>query len=630
MSKDKLKVGKLFRFCELDRAAVDQEARLVELSFSSEVELERWFGIEILDHGRSSVRLDRLKSGGAVLLDHNTRDLVGVVEKVRIEDRRGKATVRISKSARGEEVFQDLVDGIRRWVSVGYLVHKAKLEEERDDAPDVYRVTDWEPLEVSFVSIPADATVGVGRDAGDDVREIEVELPDSREDKKEVREMSDKVLEAAKERKAPEVDVTEVLSQERERSKVIADLGRRFKEPELAEKFIGEGKSVDEFRQVVLDRIDQRGAKSIDPEARPTPDLLGMSDKEVRQFSFFRLVRWLLDKSDGRIAEEAAFERETCISWMKKRGLESRGAFIPPDVFYRAPFLTRDPITVTSEGADLKPTIHDSANFIELLRASRPVTRRARVLTGLSGDVLIPRHATGASAVFATEVAAATETTPTFDQVLLAPNRLAAWTEISRRTMIQFSPDIENLIRTDLINAISEKIEDVAIEGGGTAEPDGIIETSGIGSVTVSGSNIDWEAVVNLEREVDADDALMGSLAYLTSPTVRAAMKRVEIASNTGQFIFDRQTPNAPVNGYPLDVTTMCPTDLGVGDNLAACIFGNFNDLLIAFWDTIELLVNPYSRDKEGIIRIMVNHEADIAIRHPESFAAILDIDPTA
>ena len=143
--------------------AFDEEARTVELSFSSEEPYERWWGTEILDHAESAVRLGRLNNGGALLMDHNGRDQVGVVERAWISGRKGRAVVRFGRSARAQEVFQDVIDGIRKLVSVGYRIVEMVLA-QRDGDNATYRVTDWEPYEISLVSIPADTTVGVGRE----------------------------------------------------------------------------------------------------------------------------------------------------------------------------------------------------------------------------------------------------------------------------------------------------------------------------------------------------------------------------------------------------------------------------------------------------------------------------------
>lgn len=155
----------LTRSFDLDRASIDENARTVSVVFSTETDkVERWFGREILDHSPKSVRLGRLNNGAPFLADHSSRDQIGVIESAKIDGKRGQALVRFSKSARGEEMFQDVRDGIRSKVSVGYRVHSMVLERE-DKAMPTYRVNDWEPFEVSLVSIPADDDAGIRSDA---------------------------------------------------------------------------------------------------------------------------------------------------------------------------------------------------------------------------------------------------------------------------------------------------------------------------------------------------------------------------------------------------------------------------------------------------------------------------------
>lgn len=139
----------------------DDDARTVELSFSSEEPVARWEGLEILDHSPGSIRTERLQNGAPLLMDHDTRDQIGVVESVKFgSDRKGRAVVRFSRNARADDIYRDVVDGIRGNVSVGYLIHETHKE-----GANSYRVTDWEPYEISIVSVPADTTVGVGRSA---------------------------------------------------------------------------------------------------------------------------------------------------------------------------------------------------------------------------------------------------------------------------------------------------------------------------------------------------------------------------------------------------------------------------------------------------------------------------------
>ena len=151
------------------RESLNEDTRTVDVVFSTETDqVERWFGVEILDHNPKSVRMSRLNNKAALLLDHDSRNQIGVVESAKIEGKRGLATIRFSRSQAAEEIFNDVKDGIRSKISVGYRVHGMIAEGQRakDGAnkTDVYRVNDWEPFEVSIVSIPADDGAGIRAD----------------------------------------------------------------------------------------------------------------------------------------------------------------------------------------------------------------------------------------------------------------------------------------------------------------------------------------------------------------------------------------------------------------------------------------------------------------------------------
>jgi len=133
---------------EMRSDAVSDENRTVELSFSSEAPVSRWWGSEILDHGKKSVRLGRLTDGVALLMDHNTRDQVGVVEKAWVDGKVCRAVVRFGRSERAEEIFLDVKDGIRKLVSVGYNIFEMVLEKSDKQGGETYRITDWEPFDI--------------------------------------------------------------------------------------------------------------------------------------------------------------------------------------------------------------------------------------------------------------------------------------------------------------------------------------------------------------------------------------------------------------------------------------------------------------------------------------------------
>lgn len=152
--------AKLYRDLELDLRAIDEEARTVPASLSSEIEIKRFFGTEVLEHSARAVNFERAKQGLPLLFGHDQRAPIGLVEDVRLDGDKLRGVLRFSKNARAEEIWNDVREGFLKNISIGYRIDK--WEESTDD--DVVRAIRWTPFEASIVSVPADHTVGVNRD----------------------------------------------------------------------------------------------------------------------------------------------------------------------------------------------------------------------------------------------------------------------------------------------------------------------------------------------------------------------------------------------------------------------------------------------------------------------------------
>jgi HK97 family phage major capsid protein len=581
----------------VERSAVNVEARTVELAFSSEAPYERYWGIEILDHSPKSMRAGRLKSGGALLMDHDTRDQVGVIESVRIDaDKVARAVVRFGKSARAEEVFADVADGIRRNVSVGYVIHEAVLEREVDGV-GTYRVTDWEPFEVSFVAVPADAGVGVGRSADADVAK-----PDSIPATPKGRTMSD----------TP--NAQDGIAQERARVSEIIKIGEAYKLQDLASAAARDGSSVDQFRAKAMEALAAA--------PKPTSDV-GLTEKEAQRFSVVRLVRALANPQDMNAREAAAFEFEASQAARDKSGkTQFRGhATIPSDV------LKRDlNVGTASAGGNSVSTDLLGGSFIEMLR-NRLVFMNmgATMLTGLVGNIAIPRQTGGASSYWVAEGGASTESQATIDQVTMGPKTVAGFTDATRRLLMQSSLDVEAFMQRDLVLAVQHALQQAGINGAGSAtEPRGILNVVGIGTLTgtTNGATLNDANIVGLETEVAVDNADIGNLAYLTNARVRGKAKTTYVDAGSGIKLWS--AGNTPLNGYGSYVTNAVPSNVtkGSGVNLSPIIFGNWADFIIGLWGGLDIMVNPYALADSGGVRVHVFQDCDMAVRHAESFAA--------
>ena len=596
--------SRVTRALTFDRAAINEESRTVELAFASETPYERWWGVEILDLAQPSVRLGRLTAGGPLLMDHDSRDHIGVIESVQIgTDRVGRAVVRFGKSARAEEVFQDVKDGIRQNVSVGYMIHKAVLVEQNEEQ-DTYRVTDWEPFEVSLVSVPADASVGIGRSA-------DAESPIEFIPLQEKQIMSDINVEEVR---------AEAVKSEQKRTQEIIAMGEQFKAygaDGVAAECLRNGKSVEETRAAIMTKIGTRALPSAD---------IGMTQEEARSFSFVRAIQAAVLIKDGKFSQArdiGGFELDASDAVAKKMGRESRGFFVPNEV------QKRDLLVGTpTAGGNTVATDLLASSFIDLLRNKMAVTGLgAKFLTGLVGQIAIPRQTAGATAYWVAENGAPTESQQAFDQVTMTPKTLGAFTDITRKLLLQSSIDVEGLVRNDLATVIAMAIDLAAINGSGASnQPTGILNTAGIGSVAggTNGLIPTWGNLVDLESQVAVANADLGALGYLTNAKVRGKLKQVSKVSGQNGFIWEDGT----VNGYATGVSNQVPSNLTKGTASGICsaiLFGNFADLIIGQWGNLDIMVDPYTGSTAGTVRVVALQDVDIAVRHAESFAAMKD-----
>ncbi|API60901.1 hypothetical protein BSL82_02325 [Tardibacter chloracetimidivorans] len=629
---------------EVRAESINEESRTVELSFSSEEPYERWWGVEILDHGRKAVRLGRLNGGAALLVNHDPDDQVGVVEKAWLDGKKGRALVRFGRSPRAEEVYQDVKDGIRKLVSVGYRIAGIKLESSENNQ-ETYRVTDWEPYEVSLVAVPADATVGVGRDGEAPAFDPRTLVSPEEEDDMNFQRRDGASPSAAPAGTtaaapvapapvpaAPTVDVAAATraatDAERARVQTITAMGGRLNCGELARDAIADGRSLEQF----IADYEQRAGNQIQIRVAEDP-AIGLTERETRQFSFVRLMNALANPNDRRANEAAAFEIECSQAAQVRTGqTEARGFRVPVDVL-RAPLIPQQrdlSVGTATAGGHTVATDLLAGSFIDMLRNALALTGLGvRMLTDLNGNIAIPRQTGGATAYWVGEAVALTESQQAFDQVAMSPKTLGAFTDYGRQLLMQSSIDIESFVRSDIAKVIALAIDLAGVNGSGTSnQPRGIMQTAGIGSVAggTNGAAPTWDHMVDLETAVSVANADLGSLGYLTNSKVRGKLKKTQKFSSTnGDPVWERGNE---VNGYRAAVSNQVPATLtkGTADGVcSAIIYGNWADMLIGLWGGLDLMVNPYILSPTGSVRVEAFQSLDVNVRHPESFSAMLD-----
>ena len=597
----------LYRQAEVGE--IEQEERTVNLAFSSEEPVERRFGMEVLDHNPESIRLGRLRGSGALLVNHNPDDLVGKVESVEVADRVARAKVRFGKSDRANEIFQDVKDGIRSGVSVGYQIHKLTEEGEKDAS--IFRATDWEPMEISLVAIPADATVGIGR--SEDGEAIETQI--------QYLERDIKMTEEVKTPEAPMVDVEAIKSQARDlevkRIQEVTAIGEQFSQGELARQMVSSGQSVDAMRKAVLENMP-----APKPEVQTPIDNLDMEPKEKRAYSMFRAI----GASASGDWSNAGLEREASKEIAKRIGREPRGFFTPSDINWGQRDMT---VGSATAGGNIVGTDHLGSEFIDALRPQLVLADLgAKMMTGLVGDVAIPALNAKTSTYWVAESAAPTEGAPTVRQVTMSPSTVGCYVDISRQLTKQNDPSAENIFRNDMVSQVASAIDSAGIQGSGSSnQPTGILNTSGIGSVAIgtNGGAPTWGSVVDNISQVAIDNALGGSLSFLTNPQVVGKLRQT--AKGSGDSVMIMNEGNT-LMGYQVAQTSNVPSTLTKGSTSGSCsalIFGNFNDLIIGQWGGTDVLVDPYTGSSTGTIRVVVFADIDIAVRHAQSFSSTQD-----
>jgi len=570
---------------------IDEEKRTVRMGVSSEEPVERSFGKEVLSHKAEDINMSFIQSKTApLLLDHDMTKQIGVIEEFRLDEeaKRTTALVRFGKSDLAREVFQDVVDGIRLNVSLGYRIDKMERVEKDDET--YYRAA-FTPMEVSMVSIPADQSrlVGVGRS--------QTKQTISHKEEKEMEDINEINLDEVKSQA-----FVEAQADFKRNSKEIIDLAKRHNKADLGNQAIQDGLSVEEFRGMLLENISN-------DKPLETPSEIGLDKQEIRRFSILRAIRAMANPTDRKLQEEAAFEFECSEAAGKIYGKTAQGVLLPPEVL--ANWGQRD--MNASDDSNLIGQDFRAGDFIDVLRNNSAVMPLATMLNGLSGDVKIPKKTAASAAAFiSSEGGAAGESEMTIGSVTMSPKTLGAFTDVTRQLMIQSSLDVENLIRNDLAAAMAIAIDDAALEGSGSSgNPTGITNTTGINTVSLSSAAAPTFAeIVSMESSLSVDNALLGDLSYIVHPTNAGTLKTTEKASNTAQFVLT----NGEMNGYPVVISPQITAN--------NYVFGNFNDLLVGMFGGLDLVVDPFTNSTSGTVRVVALQSVDVAVRHAVSFCA--------
>jgi HK97 family phage major capsid protein len=572
---------------------------------ASEEPYRRYDGNEILVHTPAAVDLSFLNSGNAPLLDsHNRHDglkaQIGVVERAWLDKKRLYVEVRFSRKEHAQEIMQDVIDGIVKNVSVGYTV----MRTEPSENPDEYRVVRWQPTEASFVSIPADTTVGVGRSATVRTTAMPdpIQMPDPA------------ALQAAR-----GAETAEAIRE-------INALAAVHNQRELADNHVDEAMRAGNVPSLAVFRGKLRAAV---PADTPLVNMdIGLTQRQTERFSVMRLARSF---ADGGNASDAAFEREACRAAAEKDPNSSaRGFVLPAELMNSWGNFEVDGVrssnpqvrqqlgrAAISTGVQTQViyTEHLADRFIDNLRnASSILQAGVTVLAGLDGNVEIPGgSANSAGAWLAAEAANAAETVPTFRKVTLSVKDVAGYTDITRRMLQQSSIDMEAYVRSQLITAMMEAIDLAGLSGSGAGGvPTGVKTTAGIGSVSYAGVGAipTWAEIVAFETALASANALRGNPAYIAPASMRGYLKSTPKISGFPTFLMESN--DAGLNGYRFITSNQVAA--------ADMYFGNWSDLLMGMWGSMSLDRDTAALFLSGGVRLRAIQSVDFAVARVGSF----------
>lgn len=373
---------------------------------------------------------------------------------------------------------------------------------------------------------------------------------------------------------------------------------------------------------VALDKQIERARDLVDAE-RSAPAILhsgrlgdGRYEERARSFSLLKAI-------NHRLGEDVdiGFEREISAEVQRRSGRKFSGIAVP-DQFFEVEKRT---LLVGSTAATLYPLTHRDDLFIDTLRARLIVGQLgATVLDNLQGDNEIPRQTGSSVAQWVAEDGSLTETDATFDDITLQPKTVGCMTSFSRRTLINASPSIENLLRNDLASVIANAIDQQAMRGTGASNtPTGITSQSGVLSSSMSTPT--WAQTLAMISSIQNVNGDVSPLAWAMSPLSVAKLRStVRVSSTDSVMLMESATTLA---NYPVGVSTAVGTT-GDSPDKGVVIFGCWDQLLVATWSGVDILLNPYESVAyaKGRVLIRAMRDVDVAVRHPQSFVKATDM----
>ena len=650
----------------------ENDDRTIEVAFSSDAEVDMWYGSEVLLHGTKNVDLSYLNaSKSPFLLNHssyNTDNQVGVIESARVDGHMGYATVKFGQGVRASEYYQDVLDGIRSCISVGYEVNEWEIQDAESRDPK-YIAKKWTPREVSLVTFPADDSVGVIRgERSDFMFELQKEgdedmltrqdlntkpddddggAPDTPPDDVQRDNKDDDSQDGGDAGNSKPTDVRGGYDNE---AALIFKMCRDLKQPdERAYRAIQEKKPFVEFAteltsELTNARIAPDGSVDVDAVARF--EGLDVEDKDVKAF---RMTELIAGQLEGNSDKAGGFEREICGAEAEKRseaGMKTEGFAIPGSIvsqssrYHQQRALAR---IIEHEEVQKRTTLTAGTNvtaghlidselrpeaLIEWLYGEFAVSRAATWLMNAMGNIAIPKQNGRTVATWGTETSVAAESNPTFELLELSPKELKVITPFTKTFAIQSSVDAENLVRRDLMNGLGEALDTALLYGtgangqiSGVTQIDAIKMASPTQKISYSKADgITYTNCLNAIEKIGNNNAAGPGMEWITSWKFWMQAKGTAMLTNGSYPIWYE---NMIADFMATATSQVKQGTVGTVANADHAFIANWMYLLVAMWGGMDIVVDPYTLADRGMIRVVGFYRVDCDFAHDEAFVQL-------
>lgn len=618
--------------------------RVVRCSISSETPYTRYMAdpesgewvkaLEVLGHKPGEIDDTRMRDG-LVIQDTHYGEQIGIMDKPQVKDGKIVGTIRFGHSQKARDIEADALDGIKRNMSVGYIVNEYKRDgvDEKTGLP-IFRVTNWTPYEASFVNVPADTNIGVGRAEADETTTRTAAKPAAESTNKKGIQIMDKPTTAGYTAEQ-KTKIREMASAAHVSGEEVADI-------------LTSERSFEEIREELLNRREKYLAELAKKPAKPAAEARAVIDEgdkaKIRQkYDFAKVLRYYAEVAESKYSSiDIGFEREVSDELAKQTGRAVQGILLPDFVGNRAaanpsdgtltlgtPAYNTDTSAggITGIGGTGKDTIATmllSGQFIDALVATLVLREQlgAEVLTGLVGNISIPKGGS-ISGGWVSEGSNVAKKNPTFGQITATPHTYGAYVDITRKLLLQSSINVQAKVLEWLMYACAAGIETAAFQGAGTSgAPTGLC-TALTGTAWSNAPTFD--KIVDLIAATKTANSYKPSMKFVGNSGVWAKLAK----TRDYEVLTDgADTPKnvGAIGGSVRLLDTATNKVIGrdfVEANLmpnAKLLFGDFTQLAVCLWSGTDIIVDPYANDTNGGLRLVALQDSDILIKRPESF----------